>query len=74
MKISKSLLQAIVVGVTLGTATSSCDLVETLSTDDVKQERKNSNGEIVNPRDNNGENGTCNPNDEGGNCPGCGMG
>jgi hypothetical protein len=68
MKISKSLLQAIVVGVTLGTATTSCDLIETITEDDLKKEEPSS-------RENeNGENGTCTPDPSGHDCPGCGMG
>ncbi|MBK8564695.1 MAG: hypothetical protein IPN76_15510 [Saprospiraceae bacterium] len=69
MKISKSLLQAIVVGVTLGTAATSCDLIETITEDDVKKEQPTDSRE-----NENGENGTCNPDPSGHNCPGCGMG
>jgi hypothetical protein len=70
MKISKSLLQAIVVGVTLGTATSSCDLIETISKDEIKQEQPQEEGNQVTPsRENENEGGnTCYD------CPGCGMG
>ncbi len=71
MKISKSLLQAIVVGVTLGTAVSSCDIVETITKEDIKNEQTNVNeeGQVPGNRENNNEGGnTCD------NCPGCGMG
>jgi hypothetical protein len=75
MKLSKSLLQAIVVGVTLGTAATSCDLVETITQDDIKQEQPKDDSNVVdNPdsRDNetSNENGTCG----GDRCPACGMG
>lgn len=77
MKLSKSLLQAIVVGVSLGTATSSCDLVDTNVTPEIKKENSNTptdNGSTT--RQSGNENGTCT--EPGGNswenCAACGMG
>lgn len=65
MKLSKSLLQAILVGVTLGATATSCTKGEELI--DKMQHQCDENC----TKDNHSNNGgTLNP----GNCPGCGMG
>lgn len=75
MKISKSLLQAIVVGVSLGTAASSCGLVEPIEKDDLKTERTDVAPVVDEPtgreNENNGGGGTCGNGEP---CPACGMG
>ena len=63
MKLSKSLLQAILVGVTLTTSAASCALTEELKPTDVQQCEKDKANE-------NQENGNVEPFD----CPGCGRG
>ena len=62
MKISKSLLQAIVVGLTLGTTASSCELFEK---EQIHHKSCNENCQIDH---------TVNPEPELNNCPACGMG
>lgn len=62
MKISKSLLQAIVVGLTLGTTASSCELFEK---EQIHLKTCNENCKIDH---------TVNPEPELNNCPACGMG
>lgn len=65
MKISKSLLQAILVGVTLGTTATSCSMFDSITGVDGQEVT-----EAENERDRrNGHNGdTCED------CPGCGLG
>jgi hypothetical protein len=65
MKLSKSLLQAIAVGVTLGVGVSSCSLVEDVELND-KEKKEQKINEENEGRENNGNN-ECN-------CPGCGLG
>jgi hypothetical protein len=62
MKISKSLLQAIVVGLTLGTTASSCELFEK---EQIHHKSCHENCQIYH---------TVNPELEPDNCPACGMG
>jgi len=62
MKISKTLLQAILVGVTIGTTTTSCSMLDSIIGDDTEVMMC---GNDFLPR------GTANGADD---CPGCGMG
>ncbi|MBI1224056.1 MAG: hypothetical protein GC192_02355 [Bacteroidetes bacterium] len=80
MKISKSLLQAIVVGVTLGTTSTSCGLVDQIEKTDLPKQdtqeqveptdRTSTDNQGTNEQKNGGETTppTC------GDCPACGMG
>lgn len=64
MKLSKSLLQAILVGTTLGTI-SSCDLLEAAQPKDAKKENQTCN---------NSESIQTSTENTWANCPGCGGG
>jgi hypothetical protein len=66
MQLSKSLLQAILIGVTLGTA-SSCNLIEELDDNDLQTPRCGTETGQEKPQaDPNAAPGIC--------CPACGMG
>lgn len=78
MKLSKSLLQAIVVGVSIGTAVTSCDLIDSNVAPEIKHEQPNAipTDEGSTTRQSSNEQGTCT--EPGGNswenCAACGMG
>lgn len=67
MKLSKSLIQAIAVGITLGAAASSCTLIDAL--EDVKPNDDSSQNVDDRGSDGNGDGGQVYYD-----CPGCGMG
>jgi hypothetical protein len=79
MKLQKSLIQAIVLGVTLGTYTASCDLVESSVQPEANQEQPAANPENGSSerQTENQPGGTCGQPEGNGtyeNCAACGMG
>lgn len=78
MKLSKSLLQAIVIGVSIGTATTSCKLIDTNVSPETKKERPTANptDEGSTTRQSDNQSGTCEEpgGDDWENCAACGMG
>jgi len=69
MKISKSLLQAILVGVTIGAASTSCESIKK-ETANIHLKSCAPNCDIDHGAGDRNNNGGFNP----GNCPACGMG